>query len=142
MSVRLHIGSGQQLFIVHADGEVTTEEIDAVLDALQGSAVAGYRKPFDATLATIRMDAQELLAIGVGMKALQTGLSDRWPLCFRNAAPRGSRAFWASWLPPTGRCASLRMPSSPVGGSMAGRLRPAPPRRETQERTCAGSASV
>jgi hypothetical protein len=71
MSVRLHIDSGQQLFIVHADGEVTTEEIDAVLDALQGSAVAGYRKPFDATLATTRMDAQELLAIGVGMKALQ-----------------------------------------------------------------------
>src|SRR5689334_21055553 len=71
MSVHLAIDSREQLFIASAEGDVTKEELDGVLDALQGDGVAGYRKLFDATRASTRLDNHELLAIGVRLKALQ-----------------------------------------------------------------------
>ena len=59
-----------RMMVVLAEGEVTRPEVDAMLDAMQADDVLTYRKMFDGAKADTRMPADDLIALGVRMRAM------------------------------------------------------------------------
>ena len=55
---------------VLAEGEVTRAEVDALLDALQSEEVLTYRRFFDGAKADTKMSPDDLIALGVRMRAM------------------------------------------------------------------------
>jgi hypothetical protein len=66
------IDSQEKLITVVADGDVTRAEVDAFLDVLDGVEGFSYRKLFDGTTGDTKMPPEELLALGVRMRAAHT----------------------------------------------------------------------
>ncbi len=52
-----------------AEGDVTRAEFEAYLDAMGAADANGYRKLFDGSCASTLMPAEEILALGVRMRA-------------------------------------------------------------------------
>jgi hypothetical protein len=60
----------QQRFVTAvAEGNVTRAEVDAYLDAVGQAGAYAYRKMFDARYARTRMTPEEMMALGVRMRA-------------------------------------------------------------------------
>lgn len=55
---------------VVAEGDVTRPEVDALLDAMQSDEVLTYRKLFDGANADTKMPPEDLIALGVRMRAM------------------------------------------------------------------------
>jgi len=72
MSLNWTIDSREQLFTVIADGDVSRDEIEACLDAMDGSGAMTYRKLFDGTLGDTSMTPFDLLAVGARMRHYHT----------------------------------------------------------------------
>lgn len=66
------IDSLQKLITVVADGDVTRAEFDSFLDALEGVEGYSYRKLFDGSAGDTKMPPEEILAIGIRMRAAHT----------------------------------------------------------------------
>jgi hypothetical protein len=66
------INSQQKLVTVVAEGEVTRAEIDAFLDVMDGADCHNYRKLIDSSAGTTRMPPEDMLALGVRMRAAHT----------------------------------------------------------------------
>lgn len=69
MAFHWKIDSQEKLITVVAEGDVTRAEVDAFLDVLEGTECFSYRKLFDGTTADTRMPPEEILALGVRMRA-------------------------------------------------------------------------
>ena len=66
------IDPDQRLVTAVAEGEVTRANFDAYLDAMEQADTHGYRKLFDGTRGTIGMGPEDVLALGVRMRASHT----------------------------------------------------------------------
>ena len=69
MSLRWTINSRERLFTAVAEGNVSRSDIELCLDAMAGSGAMAYRKLFDGTRGDTSMTADELLEVGVRMRA-------------------------------------------------------------------------
>ncbi len=72
MAFHWKIDSQEKLITVVADGDVTRAEVEAFLDVLEGIDGFSYRKLFDGTTADTKMPPDEILALGVRMRAAHT----------------------------------------------------------------------
>lgn len=59
----------QRLVTAVAEGDVTRAEVEAYLDAVGQAGAYAYRKLFDGRQARIRMTPEEMMALGVRMRA-------------------------------------------------------------------------
>ena len=73
MPLHWTIDSRLKLFLAVADGEVELGEVEQMLDAMVGSNTLGFRKLFDGSLGDTRMNAMEILSLGVRMRSLASG---------------------------------------------------------------------
>jgi len=70
------IDSREKLVTGVADGGVRKDEMDAYLDAIEGSGAGTYRKLFDGSVGEPLMDADAIMALAVRMRGMQElGLS-------------------------------------------------------------------
>ena len=70
MALKWTIDPEDQMMIMLAEGEVTRPEVNAMLDAMQAGEALAYRKMFDATKADTKMTADDLIALGVRLRAI------------------------------------------------------------------------
>lgn len=68
MSLHWTIDPERKLMTAVAEGEVTRDEFEAYLDAMEQAGASGYRKLFDGGRGATRMPADEILALGVRMR--------------------------------------------------------------------------
>lgn len=61
--------SKDRLVVAIADGDVTREEFENFLQAVEGAGAVSYRKLFDGTDGETAMTPEDLLAIGVQIRA-------------------------------------------------------------------------
>jgi hypothetical protein len=69
MPLHWTIDPTRRLVTAVADGDVTREEFDTFLGALEESGAYAYRKLFDGARGRTRMAAEEVLALGARMRA-------------------------------------------------------------------------
>ena len=69
MAVYWTIDSRKRLITVTAEGEVTRADAEAFLDVLHGAGLVSYRKLFDGSRGTTRMTPEDLMAVGVAIRA-------------------------------------------------------------------------
>lgn len=69
MSLPWTIDSQERLFTAVAEGNVSRSDIEVCLDAMTGSGAMAYRKLFDGTRGDTLMTVDELLEVGVRMRA-------------------------------------------------------------------------
>ena len=72
MAFHWKIDSQEKLITIVAEGDVTRAEVGAFLDVLEGIEGFSYRKLFDGTSADTKMSPDEILALGVRMRAAHT----------------------------------------------------------------------
>jgi hypothetical protein len=70
MPVHWKIDPDWRLMTVQAEGLVTREEFEAMLDAMVEAGAIGYAKLFDGRGADTKMSVADLMGIGVRIKAL------------------------------------------------------------------------
>ena len=70
MPLHWTIDSRLKLFAATADGHVGLDDVNRMLDAMAGADAHGYRKLFDGSLGDTRMNAAELLSLGVRMRSI------------------------------------------------------------------------
>jgi hypothetical protein len=63
------IDSKAEFVTVTAEGEITRADVDAYLDAIEGSGAIAYRKLFDGSAGKLGMDQEELMALGVRFRS-------------------------------------------------------------------------
>lgn len=68
MPIRWFIDPQQQLVSVTAEGAVTRADADGYLDAIERADAVAYRKLLDFHAATIAMDHDDVMAIGVRIR--------------------------------------------------------------------------
>lgn len=90
MPLRWTIDSQDRLFTAIAEGFVNRSEIDACLDAAEGSGALAYRKLFDGSRGDIDLTADDLLQVGVRLRQFHT-LGPMGPLAFVLPVGRGER---------------------------------------------------
>jgi hypothetical protein len=70
MPLHWTIDSKIKLFAATADGDVTLEDVNRMLDAMAGADAHGYRKMFDGSHGDTRMGPVDLLSLGVRMRSI------------------------------------------------------------------------
>ncbi len=70
MPLHWTIDSRLKLFAAKAEGHVTLDDVNRMLDAIVGAEAVGYRKLFDGSQGDPRMSPAELLRLGVRMRAI------------------------------------------------------------------------
>ena len=68
MSLYWTIDPERKLMTAVAEGEVTRDEFESYLDAMEQAGANAYRKLFDGGRGVTRMPAEEILALGVRMR--------------------------------------------------------------------------
>ena len=68
MPIHWTIDSHQRLVSVTADGAITRADADGYLDAVEGADAVAYRKLLDFSAATIAMDHDDVMAVGVRIR--------------------------------------------------------------------------
>ncbi len=69
MPLRWTIDPTQRMLTAVADGDVTRAEFETYLDTLDAADAHGYRKLFDGGRGSTRMPPEDILALGVRMRA-------------------------------------------------------------------------
>ena len=70
MPLHWTIDSRLKLFAAKANGHVTLDDVNRMLDAIVGAEAVGYRKLFDGSQGDPRMSPTELLSLGVRMRSI------------------------------------------------------------------------
>ncbi len=70
MPLHWTIDSKIKLFAATADGHVTLDDVNRMLDAMAGADAHGYRKLFDGSLGDTQMGPADLLNLGVRMRSI------------------------------------------------------------------------
>ena len=63
------IDSRAELVTTVAEGKIVRADVDAYIDAVVGAGALGYRKLYDGVGATVEMQAEELLELGVRFRS-------------------------------------------------------------------------
>ena len=71
MPLHWDIDHTHQLMVVVAEGMVTRQEVDRMLDDMIAERALGYRRLFDGTQGDTAMGPSEILDLGVRMRTLQ-----------------------------------------------------------------------
>lgn len=74
------VDSRERLVIAIAEGDVTRAEIEDYFTAMNGAGALGYRKLFDCSRGETAMTADDMLAIGVRIRARQATVGTLGPL--------------------------------------------------------------
>ncbi len=69
MPLRWTIDPHQRMLTAVAEGDVTRAEFETYLDTLDAAGAHGYRKLFDGGRGSTRMPSEDILALGVRMRA-------------------------------------------------------------------------
>ena len=69
MPLHWTVDSKDRLVITVADGDVTRAEVEDFLEAMNGAGTRGYRKLFDGSRGETAMTPEDMLAIGVQIRA-------------------------------------------------------------------------
>ena len=69
MPVHWTIDHGQKLVTIVAEGAVTLDQLIAMVDGLRDAGAHGLRKLYDGARSTMHMTPEEVLALGVHMRA-------------------------------------------------------------------------
>lgn len=69
MPLHWTVDSKERLVIVTAEGDVTGAEIEEYMAAMNGAGTTAYRKLYDGSRGNTDLTAEELLAIGVRLRA-------------------------------------------------------------------------
>jgi hypothetical protein len=88
MALHWFIDSRARLIVVTAEGPVSRDEIDGLLDAVTGAKALGYRKLVDATAGKFALSAVEMLAIGARVRSLHGGSVGAAALVLPGGLPR------------------------------------------------------
>lgn len=70
MPLHWTIDSKIKLFAATADGHVSLDDVNRMLDAMAGANAHGYRKLFDGSLGDTQMGPADLLSLGVRMRSI------------------------------------------------------------------------
>ncbi len=90
MSLAWTIDTENHLMVAVADGEVTRVDVENYLDAIIANQALTYRKLFDASKGATAMTADDLLPLGVRMRALHMS-GEMGPLAVVLAPGKGKR---------------------------------------------------
>ena len=71
MPLHWTVDSKERLVITIADGDITREEAESYIAAVNGAGPHSYRKLFDGSGGQTRMTAEDMLALGVQIRAWQ-----------------------------------------------------------------------
>jgi hypothetical protein len=71
MPLHWTIDSKERLVITTADGEITREEAESYIAAVNGAGTHTYRKLFDGSRGETRMTPEDMLALGVQIRTWQ-----------------------------------------------------------------------
>lgn len=69
MPLHWTVDSKERLVITIADGDVTREDVDIFIQAMNGAGTLSYRKLFDGSRGETNMTPDDMLAIGVQIRA-------------------------------------------------------------------------
>jgi hypothetical protein len=72
MPVKWMVYPGERLMIAVAEGDVTRADMEGYLDAQISSGAISYRKIFDGSRGDTSMGPEDLLALGVRIRSMQT----------------------------------------------------------------------
>lgn len=80
MPLHWTVDSKERLVIVIAEGDVTRAEVEDYITVMNGAGTLSYRKLYDGSLGDTAMTADDMLAIGVQIRARHATVSMLGPL--------------------------------------------------------------
>jgi hypothetical protein len=72
MPLHWTVDSKERLVITIADGDITRDEAESYIAAVNGAGTHTYRKLFDGSRGDTRMTSEDMLALGVQVRKLQS----------------------------------------------------------------------